>query len=73
MKLCLNDFLFATFIALAMTVGFATLERPTFGSEDFPGKTRGWMAVGYLVPYLIIPAIQPFRQQRGRAERRKPQ
>lgn len=65
MKFHIGDFLFGPLLAVVLTaVGLVILDRPPLGNEETPGKSRGWKAAGYLVPYLIIPAVQPLARRR---------
>ena len=72
MRFRVRDLIFAPLLAVALTAaGLVIVERPALRSDSSPGKTRGWKAGGYLVPYPVIPAIQPIRRWRGRAQPRQ--
>lgn len=68
MKCRIGDLVLGPILAVSLTAGaLVILDRPPLGSHDSPQKTqktRGWKAAGYLVPYLIIPAVQPLVRRR---------
>jgi len=72
MKVRVGDLVLLLLASVLLSLAGLLLAGPRGGAPDPSLEvTRGWSAVGYLVPYLMIFAVEPLERHYGRFRRRR--